>query len=92
MLKHAQNVNMMFAEPLPYSETKATAKSIAKYCWKRDAYHYNEFVYRQALKGSKGGKVSKRKPVATSEQSLKPWVDLGISESTYQRRKRLGKI
>ena len=83
---------MMFLEPLPYSEIKATAKSIAKYCWKHDAYHYNEFVYRQALKGSKGGKVSKRKPVATSEQSLKPWEELGISESTYYRRKRVGKI
>jgi hypothetical protein len=83
---------MMFLEPLPYSEIKATAKSIAKFCWKRDGYHYNEFIYRQALKGSKGGKVSKRKPAATSEQSLKPWVDLGISESTYHRRKRLGKI
>src|SRR5690606_18937880 len=74
LLKHAQSANMMFLEPLPYSEIKATAKSIAKYCWKRDAYHYNEFIYRQALKGSKGGKVSKRKPVATSEQSLKPWL------------------
>ena len=58
VLKHAQNVNMMFSEPLPYSEIKATAKSIAKFCWKRDGYHYNEFIYRQALKGSKGGKAS----------------------------------
>lgn len=87
VLKHAQSVNMMFSEPLPYSEVKATAKSIAKYCWKRDAYHYNEFIYRQALKGSKGGKVSKRKPVATSEQSLKPWQELGISRATYYRKK-----
>ena len=92
VLKHAQNANMMFLEPLPYSEIKATAKSIAKFCWKRDAYHYSEFIYRQAIKGSKGGKVSKRKPVVTSEQSLKPWLELGISESTYYRRKRLDKI
>lgn len=92
VLKHAQHVNMMFLEPLPYSEIKATAKSIEKYCWKRDAYHYNELNHRQALKGSKGGRGSKRKPVATSEQSLKPWLKLGISESTYQRRRRLGKI
>ena len=77
----------MFLEPLPYSEIKATAKSIAKYCWKRDTYHYNEFIYRQALKGSKGGKVSKRKPVPDSEQSLKPWEELGISRATYYRRK-----
>ena len=91
VLKHAQSVNMMFSEPLPYSEIKATAKSIAKYCWKHDAYHYNEFIYRQALKGSKGGKASKRKPVATSEQSLKPWEDLGISRATYYRNKAKNK-
>ena len=77
----------MFLEPLPYSEIRATAKSIAKYCWKRDSYHYNEFVYRQALKGSKGGKVSKRKVVATSARTLKPWEELGISRSTYYRKK-----
>ena len=77
----------MFSEPLPYSEIKATSKSIAKYCWKNDAYHYNEFIYRQAIKGSKGGKISKRKPVVTSEQSLEPWKKLGISRATYYRRK-----
>ena len=78
---------MMFSEPLPYSEIKATAKSIVKFFWKRDGYHYNEFIYRQAIKGSKGGKVSKRKPVAIPEQSLKPWEDLGISRATYYRKK-----
>ena len=83
---------MMFSEPLPYSEIKATSKSIAKYCWKRDAYNYNEFVYRQMLKGTKGGKNSKRKPVATAEQSLEPWIKLVILESKYQRRKILSKI
>ena len=77
----------MFLEPLPYSEAKATAKSIAKYCWKRDGYHYNEFIYRQALKGSKGGKVSKRSVVATSARTLKPWEELGISRATYYRKK-----
>jgi len=39
-------------------------------CWKRNAYYYNEFIYRQTIKVSK---VSKREPVATSEQSLEPW-------------------
>ncbi len=77
----------MFSEPLPYSEIKATAKSIAKFCWKRDGYHYNEFIYRQALKGSKGGKVSKRNVVATSDRTLKPWEALGVSRATYYRKK-----
>ncbi|MBH0097509.1 primase C-terminal domain-containing protein, partial [Psychrobacter sp. NZS113] len=92
VLKNAQNVNMMFSEPLPYSEIKATAKSIAKYCWKNDAYHYNEFIYRQALKGRKGGKICRRKPVAISARTQQRWGDLGISQSTYYRHKKAGKI
>lgn len=78
---------MTFPEPLSYSEIKATAKSIAKYCWNRDGYHYHEFIHRQAIKGSKGGKVSKRKSVSTSARTLKPWEELGISRATYYRKK-----
>ena len=33
VLKHCLSVNEAFLEPLPYSEIKATARSIAKYCW-----------------------------------------------------------
>ena len=38
----------------PYSEVKATAKSIATYCWKKDAYCYQEFIDRQKRKGKLG--------------------------------------
>ncbi|MGP5102268.1 replication initiation protein [Psychrobacter celer] len=62
VLNQALSVNMAFPEPLPYSEIKATAKSIAKYCWNRDGYHYHEFIHRQAIKGSKGGKASNSSP------------------------------
>jgi hypothetical protein len=78
---------MMFLEPLLYSEIKATAKSVAKYCWKRNSYHHSEFICRQTFKGSKSNMLSKRKPVVTSEQSLKPWEKLGISRATYYRSK-----
>ncbi|MFC2997283.1 helix-turn-helix domain-containing protein, partial [Acinetobacter sichuanensis] len=33
----------------------ATAKSIATYCWKKDAYCYQEFIDRQSRKGKLGG-------------------------------------
>lgn len=33
VLNHCISVNEAFLEPLPYSEIKATARSIAKYCW-----------------------------------------------------------
>lgn len=55
VLKECLNVNSAFLEPLPYSEIKATARSIAKYCWKKDAYCYQEFIDRQTRKGKLGG-------------------------------------
>ena len=56
---------------------------------------YREFTPEKksqwhAKKGSKGGKVSKRKAVESSERTLKPWEDLGISRPTYYRRKAKG--
>ena len=57
VLEQCQNANSAFIEPLPYSEVKATAKSIARYCWKKDGYHYQEFIDRQSRKGSLGGKA-----------------------------------
>ena len=57
MIKHCLSVNEAFLEPLPYSEIKATAKSIATYCWKKDAYCYQEFIDRQSRKGVLGGKA-----------------------------------
>ena len=89
VLKQCKNVNNAFLEPLLYSEVKATAKSIARYCWKKDGYHYQEFIDRQSKKGAIGGKISKRKPVPTSEATTKPWLALGFSQSTYYRRKKL---
>jgi hypothetical protein len=53
--KHCLSVNEAFSEALPYSEIKATAKSIATYCWKKDAYCYQEFIDRQSRKGKLGG-------------------------------------
>jgi DNA-binding transcriptional regulator YiaG len=55
VIKHCLSVKEAFLEPLPYSEIKATAKSIATYCWKKDAYCYQEFIDRQSRKGALGG-------------------------------------
>ncbi|MEG0580058.1 MAG: primase C-terminal domain-containing protein, partial [Niameybacter sp.] len=47
-------INSGFEQPLPYSEVKATAKSIAKWVWQR--FSYGEFSAIQAKRGAKGGK------------------------------------
>src|SRR5690606_22968763 len=47
-------INSGFEQPLPPSEVKATAKSIAKWVWQR--FSYGDFSEVQAKRGAKGGK------------------------------------
>ena len=55
MLKDAINANGAFLEPLPYSEVKATAKSIARWVWRNHTAAHAKFIGRQTAKGRKGG-------------------------------------
>lgn len=47
-------INTEFEQPLPYSEVKATSRSIAHWVWQR--FSYGEFSEIQAKRGAKGGK------------------------------------
>lgn len=47
-------INSGFEQPLPISEVKATAKSIAKWVWQR--FSYGDFSEIQSKRGAKGGK------------------------------------
>jgi len=85
-----ESTNSQFNVPLPISEVKAIAKSIAN--WTYREFTPEKFRQSQAKKGAKGGKASKRKSVASSERTLKPWEDLGISRPTYYRRKAKGQV
>jgi hypothetical protein len=78
VIKHCLSVNEAFLEPLPYSEIKATSRSIAEYCWKKDGYFYQEFIDRQKRKGSLGG-VAKASKYAEKRNIAKELKEQGFS-------------
>jgi hypothetical protein len=93
-LDRANGYNTRFNSPLPANEVQHTARSIAKWTHRNMTEGgWSEYVARthtseiQAVRGSKGGKVSKRKADESSERTLKPWEVEGISRATYYRRK-----
>ena len=60
VLDQSEKRNGDFKEPLPYSEIKATAKSVAKWVWQQDPAAEAAFRARQAQRGALGGKAGGR--------------------------------
>ncbi len=85
----ADNLNNNFDVPMQYNEVKHTVRSIARYCSRMNfTTSHKAFSELQAARGAKGGKVSKRSSVKTSARTKQPWIKLGISQSTYYRKRR----
>ena len=61
-------INSGFEQPLPYSEVKATAKSIATWVWQR--FSYGDFSEIQAKRGAKGGKAKGQAYTEKREQAV----------------------
>lgn len=80
VIDHCLKLNEGITEPMQYGEIKGIAKSIARYCWKKDAYHYQEFIQRQAYKGTLGGVKSGEVRRKNSISEKKPWLELGVVE------------
>lgn len=70
VIDHCLKLNEGLSCPMQYGEIKGIAKSIARYCWKRDPYCYQEFVQRQVYKGTLGGKARSNKYEDKRKQAL----------------------
>ena len=68
VIAYIEAINSGFEQPLPYSEVKATAKSIAKWVWQR--FSYGEFSAVQAKRGAKGGKAKGQAYAVKREQAM----------------------
>jgi hypothetical protein len=86
----AVTINSQFTWPLPFSEVRATARSVAKWVWAR--FDDAAFRQRQSELGQRGNEV--RWDGYESQENTQPWEAEGISRATYFRhqRRRLGKL
>lgn len=102
VLAQMESINEGFEPPLPHSEVKATAKSIARWVWQR--FSYGDFSSVQAKRGAKGGKKGgavrsakyeplRQKAVELKEQGLnntKIGKQLGVDRKTVRRWLEVG--
>ena len=98
-IQRVEAYNLQLPVPLSSVECRSIGKSVAKWTYQRFTERgWLDWVAKthsseiQALRGKKGGKISKRKPSLDSERTIKPWIDLGISQRTYYRRKKKSDI
>ncbi len=100
LLEHAVNMNYSLIEPLTLPEVKHISTSVAKWTFKEDPKKEEEFRKRQSYKGrknskehlSRAGKISGMNRYRGSLAEQQPWVELGISERTFYRWKKNGRI
>lgn len=79
-----------YVNPLIEGEVRTIARSVSN--WTHERFSPQAFSRIQAERGMRGGKKSRgggRPTQVDSERQRMPWVALGISRRTYQRRKKM---
>ncbi|MBS0850150.1 primase C-terminal domain-containing protein [Citrobacter sp. JGM124] len=96
-IQRVEAYNRKLPVPLSLAECASIGKSVAKWTYQRFTEKYwLDWVAKthtpeiQAARGRKGGKISKRKPMADSAETLQPWLELGISRRWYYQKKKKG--
>ena len=80
--------NSVFAVPMLGSEVRTIGKSIADWTWRK--FSDAQFSRIQSFRGQRGN--AKRWAGHLAESTTKPWETMGISERTYYRRKKAGRL
>ena len=88
VLSEAEKLSTVFAnDPLPYSEIKSLARSIARWCWRwlhgrqADYIALTHTSKIQAIRGQKSGESRRRGTLL--EDDREPWVAMGISRRKW---------
>lgn len=89
VIEKALSINAEFPTPLPFSEVKATAKSIAKYCWKIDPIAEQKFSQKQSKKGTLGGIAS---GVSRSLKNKEKRIKAGLLSAKNMSLRAIAKI
>ena len=82
-LRLAIALNQQFPRAMKLSEVRAIAKSVAKWTWRH-------FARKSSPVGNRSAAGAKRWAGHIAERQTKPLETMGISESTYCRRKATG--
>ena len=83
----AGRINAEFPNPLPYSEVRATARSVegCRSRWTRHGWHDPRWLKRQAARGRASGRTRRE----GSNELLKPWELEDVSRRTWYRHRRV---
>ena len=90
LLTWAFTLNNKYDAPMSGAEVRSTWLSVCRYRARWRAHgHKQEWIWKQAARGKRGGKASGVARRAGSNEETRPWDDEGCSRRTWYRRNAL---